>query len=176
MDVRGGVSYYHNEALSAGSGLNTATDVGIPGANLDEYTSGMTRIKIGNGFSNPMVGFSASLPWDRGETTVDLSTTVTKLWGNHTIKFGGTYRHNKDFLLQTQDQGGPRGVFRFNAAGTGSPGQHRLAVEHQQRDSPRSCSIGRAAAGRDLAVIPSLAPSTRRCSPSSTTSGRCRRR
>ena len=36
MDARFGVSTYHNEALSAGSGLNTAADVGIPGANLDD--------------------------------------------------------------------------------------------------------------------------------------------
>ncbi len=36
MDARFGVSTYHNTAVSAGSGLNTATEVGIPGANLDE--------------------------------------------------------------------------------------------------------------------------------------------
>ncbi len=132
MDVRAGVSRYHNEALSAGHGLNTATDVGIPGANLDDYTSGMTHIEINNGFSNPVVGYSASLPWDRGETTVDLSTTVTKLWGNHSIKIGGTYRHNKDFLLQTQDQGGPRGIFPFRREPDGPRREHRLTVEHQQ--------------------------------------------
>ena len=68
MDARFGVSTYHNEALSSGSGLNTAGEVGIPGANLDMYTSGMTTINL-QGHSNPTVGFSASLPWNRGETT-----------------------------------------------------------------------------------------------------------
>jgi hypothetical protein len=153
MDVRAGVSKYHNVALSSGSGLNTATDVGIPGANLDEYTSGMTQIEINNGFSNPVVGFSASLPWDRGETTVDLSTTVTKLWGNHTIKIGGTYRHNKDFLLQTQDQGGPRGIFRFGASQTGSPAN--AASQSNINNAFAAFLLDRpSSAGRDLAVVP----------------------
>src|SRR5262249_35077574 len=105
METRGGVSNYHNEALSAGSGLTTATDMGIRGENPEKYRSGMTQININNGFSNPRVGFWASMPGDGGETTVDLATTVTKTQGTHSIKFGGTYRHNKDFLLQTQDQG-----------------------------------------------------------------------
>ncbi len=47
---------------------------------------------------------------------------MTKLVGNHTVKFGGEWRHNRDFLLQTQDAGGSRGGFEFIASGTGSPG------------------------------------------------------
>ena len=49
MDVRAGVMSYHNEALAQGNGQNTATEFGIPGANLDFYTSGMTQINIANG-------------------------------------------------------------------------------------------------------------------------------
>ena len=78
---------------------------------------------------------------------------MTKLWGNHTIKFGGDYRHNSDYLLQTQDQGGPRGFFTFN----GEPDRRRRASPRRRTTSAtrwrRSCSIGRATAGRDLAVI-----------------------
>ena len=44
MDVRGGVNYYHNVTWTEGNGLTTSTDVGIPGANLDEYTSGISPI------------------------------------------------------------------------------------------------------------------------------------
>ena len=47
MDVRGGVNYYHNVALSQGDGLTSSTDLGIPGANIDEWTSGLTRFTIG---------------------------------------------------------------------------------------------------------------------------------
>ena len=45
LDVRGGLNYYHNVALSQGDDLNTSTDVGIPGANLDDYTSGLTQVR-----------------------------------------------------------------------------------------------------------------------------------
>ena len=59
MDARGGVSTYHNVAISAGSGLRTAADIGIPGANLDEYTSGMTRIEMQNGWAQSVRGLLA---------------------------------------------------------------------------------------------------------------------
>jgi hypothetical protein len=119
MEARAGTSYYHNEALSAGAGLKTAQEFGIRNANVDEWTSGLTSIDVG-GFSNPLVGFAASLPWDRSERTVQVATVFTKQRGNHTIKFGEDLRHNRDFLLQTQDNGGPRGRFQFRGAQTGS--------------------------------------------------------
>jgi Carboxypeptidase regulatory-like domain len=120
MDVRGGVNYYHNVAITQGVGLTSSTDIGIPGANLDEFTSGLSRFTIG-GYSAPLLGFSPSLPWDRSEQTWNLATTVTKLVRNHTVKFGGEWRNNRDILLQTQDAGGSRGQFNFNASGTGLP-------------------------------------------------------
>src|SRR5262245_39675067 len=42
LDVRGGLNYYHNVTATQGNGLTSSTDVGIPGANLDEYTSGVS--------------------------------------------------------------------------------------------------------------------------------------
>jgi outer membrane receptor protein involved in Fe transport len=122
LDVRGGLNYYHNTAVSTGSGLTTSTDVGIPGANLDTYTSGISSISIG-GYSDPLLGFSNSLPWDRSEQTWNVVSSLTKLKGTHTIKMGGEWRHNRDILLQTQDAGGPRGRFAFNSSGTGSPSE-----------------------------------------------------
>jgi hypothetical protein len=120
QEIRVGMSYYHNEALSEADGLNTSQEVGIPGVNVDRFSSGITRIEISN-FSSPMVGFSPSLPWDRSERTWTVATTVTKLWRNHTVKMGGDLRHNRDYLLQVQDNGGPRGAFRFNGAMTAIP-------------------------------------------------------
>ncbi len=37
LDVRGGLNYYQNVTTTEGHGLTTSTDVGIPGANLDDY-------------------------------------------------------------------------------------------------------------------------------------------
>src|SRR4051812_23276942 len=121
MEARGGMNYFRNQALSGGDGLTTAQDVGIRGANIDEWSSGMTSMDIGNNMSSPMVGFSGSLPWDRSERTVQFATVFTKVAGNHTIKFGEDFRHTRDFLLQTQDNGGPRGQFQFRANQTAIP-------------------------------------------------------
>ncbi len=120
MEARFGFSYYHNEALSDGDGLRTAAEVGIPGANIDEWSSGMTQIDI-TGFNNPVFGFSASLPWDRSEKTTQFAAVFTKVMGNHTIKFGEDFRYNRDFLLQTQDNGGSRGRYQFRGQQTAIP-------------------------------------------------------
>ena len=75
---------------------------------------------------------------------------MTKLWGNHTIKVGGTYRHNRDFLLQTQDQGGPRGIFRFNAGEHGdrpaNTGAAQSNINNAIRRVPARSAEQRAAA------------------------------
>jgi Carboxypeptidase regulatory-like domain len=123
LDVRGGLNYYHNVTATTAPGLNTSTEVGIPGANLgDDYTSGLSQISIG-GYSDPVLGFSASQPWDRSEKTWSMTGTLTRLFSSHTVKLGGEWRNNRDLLLQTQDAGGPRGRFAFNANGTGLPSE-----------------------------------------------------
>jgi hypothetical protein len=122
MEARGGMNYFHNVAVAPGDGLTTAKDLGIPGANIDSWTSGMTRINFNaSGWSDPLAGYAASLPWDRSERTVQFATVFTKVKANHTIKFGEDLRHTRDFLLQTQDQGGPRGEFQFRAGQTALP-------------------------------------------------------
>lgn len=120
MEARGGTSYYHNEALTTAHGEKLAEQLGIPGVNLDEWTSGPPTININNGFSNPVMGYVNSLPWDRWERTWEFATTLTKIKGNHTVKVGANWRHNQDKLLQTQDNQGPRGGFTFSGAQTGS--------------------------------------------------------
>jgi len=120
LDVRGGLNYYRNETKTQGDGLTTSTEVGIPAANINEFTSGLSQISIG-GYSDPVLGFSASQPWDRWEKTYNINGSLTKLFTSHTVKMGGEWRKNTDMLLQTQDAGGPRGRFAFNASGTGNP-------------------------------------------------------
>src|SRR5258708_5752494 len=123
MEAGGRMNCFPNEALAGGAGLQTAQEVGIRGANIDDWSSGMTSIDFGTGLSlsSPMVGFSGSLPWDRSERTVQFATVFTKVPGNHTIKFAEDFRHTPDFLLQTQDNGGPRGQFQFRAQQTSIP-------------------------------------------------------
>ena len=67
----------------------------------------------------------------------------TKVTGNHTIKFGEDFRHTRDFLLQTQDNGGPRGQFQFRAPQTSIPDRRRGHRAASRTRSRRSCSTCR---------------------------------
>jgi len=116
-ETRIGLSHYHNVALNADSGTNASDAIGIKGVNLDGFTSGLTSIVItGINRNDPLVGYSASLPWDRGETNISIASTWTKTHGNHSIKWGAEVRRLRDDLVQAQTFG-PRGRFTF---GTGT--------------------------------------------------------
>ena len=115
-EFRLGFSRYRNDAQNQDTGLNTSADIGIPGVNLDDFTSGLTYIDVA-GYSNPVVGFSPSLPWVRAETNVDIASNWTRIFKNHTVKWGADIRNNRDDLLQTQTYS-PRGRFFFRAGPT----------------------------------------------------------
>jgi hypothetical protein len=112
-EFRVGVAWYHNEAQNTDFGTNTSQSLGIPGVNLNPITSGIVGVTINGGFSNPLIGYSASLPWIRSETNIDFANTWTKILGNHTLKFGGDLRRVRDALLQEQTFS-PRGLYTFN--------------------------------------------------------------
>ncbi len=128
-EFRVGVAHYHNDALNSDFGTTASKDVGIPGVNIDEWTSGLASINLNGVFSGPMVGYSASIPWHRAEANIDLVDTWTKTTGNHTIKWGADFRRLRDDLLQTQTIN-PRGSFNFQPAQTslrpttGGPGNN----------------------------------------------------
>src|SRR5207245_1563095 len=92
-----------------------SNDIGMPGATLgDPNTSGLVCISFTNyNNSDCLVGYSASLPWVRGETNINFVNNWTKTRSNHTFKWGVDVRRVRDDLAQWQSQN-PRGVFRFN--------------------------------------------------------------
>src|SRR5690242_4667267 len=115
-EIRIGVDHYRNVANNTDRGQTVASEIGIdiPGANLgDANTSGMPCIVItGNNGDNCLAGYSASLPWIRGETNLNVANNWTKTHGNHTFKWGVDFHRLRDDLAQWQDQN-PRGVLRF---------------------------------------------------------------
>lgn len=121
-EFRVGVAYYHNEALNADYGNNTASQLGIPGINIGAFFSGIPTIDFGGGFYNGnLIGYSASMPWIRSETNIDLANTWTKTHGNHTIKWGVDLRRMRDDLLQDQTFS-PRGRYSFGSGQTSLKG------------------------------------------------------
>jgi hypothetical protein len=110
-EVRVGVAHYHNEAQQSDYGQNDSTAIGVPGVNLGLFTSGFVGIQIG-GYTSPLTGYSASLPWDRAEANIDVVNSWTKIYKNHTIKWGVDMRRVRDDLLQDQTYS-PRGIIYF---------------------------------------------------------------
>jgi hypothetical protein len=121
MEARVGLSRYSNVATNLDTGTNAAESIGIKGANLDNWTSGLTTMSV-SGYADPLVGYSGSLPWNRAETNFDYVINFTKIHSNHTFKWGMDLRHGREELLQTQDAGGPRGEYQFRDQQTSIPG------------------------------------------------------
>ena len=123
-ELRFGVAYYHSSAIPSDYGSDDATKVGIPGVNISQFTSGQVGILINGGYGasgNPMIGYSASVPWVRSEANIDTVNNWTKIVGNHTFKWGVDLRRVRDNLLQDQTFS-PRGVYTFSANQTSIPG------------------------------------------------------
>ncbi len=114
-EFRVGVAHLRNNAQPSDYGSADATALGIPGVNIADqpFTQGQVGITINGGFSGTMIGYSASLPWIRGEANIDFVNNWTKIVHNHTFKWGVDLRRVRDDLLQDQTFS-PRGVFTFS--------------------------------------------------------------
>lgn len=124
-EARLGVAHYHSSATPSDYGSNDATTIGIPGVNISQFTSGQVGIIlpdfVAGSTSTPIIGYSASVPWDRGEANIDFVNHWTKILGNHTIKFGADLRRIRDDLLQDQTFS-PRGAITFGEDQTSQTG------------------------------------------------------
>ncbi len=120
-EVRIGVAHYNNVAQNSDYGTKSSDQIGIPGVNLDEYSSGITSVILGGGYSDYTVGYVGSLPWKRAEANINVVNTWTKNLSNHTIKWGVDIRRIRDELLQMQTFSS-RGLYRFAAGQTSIPG------------------------------------------------------
>jgi Carboxypeptidase regulatory-like domain len=113
-EARIGLSRYDNLAFPTGYGKTLAEGVGIPGANIDQFTSGISTIN-GEGFSDPMIGGCSNCPWTRAGTLIEVVENMTKVTGNHTLEWGFDYHRWRDDLKLV---GYPPGFFGFVAGTT----------------------------------------------------------
>jgi hypothetical protein len=146
-EARVGVAHYRNDVTQPGYGKPLTTQIGIPGVNIDDWTSGLLSVNINGGFSTPLVGFVASEPWKRAEANISAVNVWTWTRGNHTIKWGVDYRRVRDDLLQTQTIN-PRGLYNFDQSQTSIPGAKTGIANNMASfllDLPSN-------AGRDLAI------------------------
>jgi hypothetical protein len=125
-EARVGVAHLRNSAQQTDYGTNDAKKLGIPGngpngTDNTATSSGQIAISISSGFTNPLIGYSASLPWLRGESNIDFANNWTKIIGNHTIKGGVDVRRVRDDLLQGNNNAAA-GQFYFGPNQTSVPG------------------------------------------------------
>jgi hypothetical protein len=118
---RVGLNRYRNTAQESDYGSDASTTIGIPGVNIGPFQSGLTGIFINSTTSDPLVGYSASLPWVRSETDFDFVSNWNKIIGNQTLEWGGNVIRIRDDLFQTQTFS-PRGAWDFEPGNTSTPG------------------------------------------------------
>jgi hypothetical protein len=117
---RFGVNYFDNVQQPSDYGLNTANELGIPNINNGLTSSGVPNFTI-NGYSAPIVGYQAFIPETDPQTNIDGVLNVTKVLGNHSLKFGAETRVIRDDITQGQVFG-TRGAYVYADGQTGTPG------------------------------------------------------
>ncbi|MGH9434636.1 MAG: TonB-dependent receptor domain-containing protein, partial [Terriglobia bacterium] len=143
-----GLNRYRNTANQTDYGTDASTQIGIPGVNVEPFESGLTGVFIHSTVSDPMVGYSASLPWIRSETDFDFVSNWNKTISNHTLKWGVNLIRIRDDLLQEQTFS-PRGAWNFGSGQTSIPG-----AKVNFGNNFASFLLGvPSSVGRDLAVV-----------------------
>ncbi len=78
---------FRNNPIDYGS--NLASQVGIPGVNLNEVTSALSQIVFQNGGIRNM-GSNGNVPLITDQNDFQVFDNVTRVTGRHTLKFGGS--------------------------------------------------------------------------------------
>ncbi len=138
-EARVGVAHLRNSAQQTDYGQNDAKTLGIPGNGPNgtdnvATSSGQIAFDVSNfggsgefapgttpSTNNPLIGYSASLPWLRAESNIDFANNWTKILGNHTLKAGADIRRVRDDLLQGNNNAAA-GTFYFSENQTSAPG------------------------------------------------------
>ncbi len=132
-EFRFGVAHLRNSATQTDFGASDAKALGIPGngpngTNNVATSSGQVAFQVSNfagngenGNTNPLIGYSQSLPWLRAESNIDFANNTTRILGNHTLKAGVDIRRVRDDLLQG-NVNAAAGTFYFSENQTSAPG------------------------------------------------------
>jgi hypothetical protein len=135
LDVRFGFFKYGVDVLPNDFGTTPAQDAGIPGLNLgDDFTSGLPFFELGNAEAAPaQIRFGSGLdagrcncPLAEHEKQAQVVANLTKLLGNHTVKFGVDVR--RAYNLRVPSDSHRSGQLYFNADRTQGPNGGGLAM------------------------------------------------
>jgi Carboxypeptidase regulatory-like domain/TonB dependent receptor len=129
-DFRFGWFRYRVNVDPGGGNVNPATEAGIPGLNIDDFSRGMPAFLLngygpgGNTGNQFNFGYAlqfarCNCPLRQNERQFQFVNNWTKLQGNHTIKFGADIRHARNLRIPSDRH--RAGELQFNAARTQGP-------------------------------------------------------
>jgi outer membrane receptor protein involved in Fe transport len=135
-DVRFGWFRYKVNVLPFDFGTTPAQQAGIPGLNLDDtFTSGLPALFIGDRNSTAAGAFEAgsgldvnscNCPLDQDESQWQIVGNLTKIWGNHSIKFGADVRRAHNLRVPSDNH--RSGELTFNSDRTSLNGQGGMGL------------------------------------------------
>jgi len=127
LDFRFGYFRYQVDVFPNDFGTTPATDAGIPGMNLDAFSSGLPGGLINGGAADMSFGTGlgdrlgrCNCPLKEDESQYQFVTNFTKSLGNHTVKTGFDIR--RAFNLRVPSDNHRSGEIDFNAERTQGPG------------------------------------------------------
>jgi hypothetical protein len=126
LDFRFGWFRYKVNVLPFDFGTTPASDAGIPGLNFDDFSSGLPAGFINGGFGIPDINFGSGLgvnrcncPLDQDESQYQFVVNISKLIGNHTVKFGVDVR--RAYNLRVPSDAHRSGELSFAGSRTAGP-------------------------------------------------------
>jgi len=122
LDVRFGYFKYKVNVLPFDFGTTPATAAGIPGLNLDDFSSGLfggfVEGEFGFNFGSGLGVNRCNCPLDQEESQYQVVSNLTKTFGNHTAKFGVDFR--RAFNLRIPSDAHRSGELSFSPDRTAS--------------------------------------------------------
>ncbi len=125
LDVRFGFFKYGVDVLPNDFGTTPATGAGIPGLNLDDtFSSGLPFFELNGGtaqmrFGSGLDAGRCNCPLSEHEKQYQVVANLTKVMGNHTVKFGADVR--RAYNLRVPSDSHRSGQLYFNENGTRGP-------------------------------------------------------
>ena len=113
QEVRVGRTSHHNVAITEAHGMNLADEIGVPGANLNAFTSGLAHDQHQPATMNFLIGFETLAALGSRGARLDVRRRARRNSGEITpFKVGGDVRISRHMLDQVTH---PRGEFELPA-------------------------------------------------------------
>jgi carboxypeptidase family protein len=107
-EVRLGVVRWNQQIEPLGNAFNTATELGIPGININNHAGGLPAFTI-TGYQ--VIGDNSTFPEVSRSTSFQYEDVLTLTRGSHTLKFGATYIRQRFNVFSAFPT---RGQYSFN--------------------------------------------------------------